>query len=89
MALRILEKLEGKRFAFFVLDTRRDPCDVLLALIAVDGESGFYETSIELAEDLGLASEMARTMNAKMGVTQDAADAIVIASMKRSNGRAI
>lgn len=71
------------RIAFFVLPTRVDSNGEYIALIAVEGEKGFYQTDWHWGKDLKLAEECAEERNARLGLTKKEAALIQASTMRK------
>ena len=76
------DKENTPRIAFFVMPTRVDSNGEYIALIAVEGEKGFYQTDWHWGKDFKLAEECADSRNTRLGLSQKEAAAIVCSTMK-------
>ncbi|MDD5547050.1 MAG: hypothetical protein PHO67_07870 [Candidatus Omnitrophica bacterium] len=70
------------RMAFFVMETRMNCKGEYIALIAIEGERGFYTTDWYWGKDFALAEECAKERNARLGLTEKEAAKIVCSTMK-------
>jgi hypothetical protein len=71
------------RIAFFVSETRMDNKGEYIALIAVEGESGFYKTDWSWGSDFKLAQEIAKERNTRLGLSKKEAAKIVCSTMRK------
>jgi hypothetical protein len=73
-----------KRMAMFVMESQRDEQGELRALIAVEGESGYYKTDWFWGKNLDNAERIAKERNEKMGISEDEAHKIVLSTMRKT-----
>ncbi|MDD3092473.1 MAG: hypothetical protein PHG80_12675 [Methanoregulaceae archaeon] len=82
----ILKVEEGvkseKRKAFFVSEIRTNDHGEYIALIAVEGESGFYVTDWCWGKDFKVAQDIADERNARLGLSKKEAAVIVCSTMR-------
>jgi hypothetical protein len=71
-----------KRIAFFVSEVRVNGKGEYNALIAVEGESGFYPTEWFWGADFKLAEECADDRNKRLGLSREDAAKIVCSTMR-------
>lgn len=71
-----------KRVALFVMETQVNSKGEYNALIAVEGEPGFYATDWFWGTDFKLAEECAGDCNARLGLSKKEAAEIVCSTMK-------
>ena len=86
-----MKDLSGKRFAYFVQETNYDEKKGYMALMAVEGETGYYPMSGDpeklqapwyWGHDFKLAQKCADQKNAAMGLSKKDAIKIVLGTMK-------
>ena len=72
---------EGKRIAYFVLDTERTKEGAFIVCVAVEGEAGFYK--MDWAWHCSSAKAKAETvlMNDRLGLTEEDVNEIIISTM--------
>lgn len=74
---------DDKRYAYFVLESQTNEKGEHRALVAVEGESGYYKTDWFWGKSIGLAEEIARQKNKAIGISKDNAHEIVLSSMRK------
>ncbi len=67
--------------AYFILPTQKFIDGSHIALIAKEGERGYYRTDIMLPKEENDARNLVRTLNERLGLTASRADEIVLATM--------
>lgn len=72
----------GKRIAIFVMETQMNDKGEYIALIAVEGERGFYKTDWYWGKDFNLAQECADERNARLGLSKKEAAMIQGSTMR-------
>lgn len=72
-----------KRSAYFVIESQQNEEGEFYALIAVEGESGYYKTTWLWGKDIDKAEEVARFKNKAMGISRKEANLIVLSSMRK------
>lgn len=73
--------LGNKRYCFFVLQTQVNDAGEYNALIAVEGEKGFYKTDWFWGKDFNIAEEIADKRNATLELTKKEAIKIQLSTM--------
>ncbi len=79
----LLGKPEGKS-AYFIMETERFPDRGYRALIAKEGELGFYKTDWNWGEDKKEAQDICDEMNHGLGIDRKEAMIIQLCSMRQS-----
>ena len=77
-----LNPVEG-RVAYFVLESVTNAQGEFIALIAREGEPGYYKTDWTWGKDLELAEKAAARKNELLGLSQEDAYKIVLSSMRK------
>lgn len=72
-----------KRIAFFILDTRKNDKGEYNALIAVEGERGFYPTDWYWGADKEMAQDVCDKRNARLGLSKKEAAMIQCSTMRQ------
>lgn len=72
-----------KRMVFFILDTQTNEKGEYRALIAVEGEKGYYKTDWYWGTDLATAEACADARNDRMGISVVEALKIVASTMRK------
>lgn len=72
-----------KRIAFFIMDTRKNDKGEYNALIAVEGERGYYPTDWYWGADKELAQEVCDERNARLGLSKEEASRIQLSTMRK------
>ena len=75
--------MTDKRKAYFILESQTDEHGNHRALIAVEGESGYYKTDWFWGSDLETAEQIARSKNDAMGISHKEACLIVLSTMRK------
>jgi len=73
----------GNRRCYFILESQQNEQGEFRALIAVESESGYYETDWFWGSDLDQAEKIARDKNLVMGITKKEACLIVLSTMRK------
>lgn len=68
--------------AYFVMQSRQDGAGNYQALVAVEGERGYYLTDWFWGSDFKVAEQIADKKNAAMGVSKKKAAKIILSSMR-------
>ena len=76
-------KVPKVRMAYFILESQMDEKGNYRALIAVEGESGYYMTDWFWGDNLETAEQIARSKNEAMGVSPEDARLIVLSTMRK------
>ena len=77
-----VEATEAPRIAIFVMETQMNDKGEYIALIAVEGERGFYKTDWYWGKDFNLAQECADERNARLGLSKKEAAMIQGSTMR-------
>ena len=72
-----------KRKAYFIIESQQNDKGEFNALIAVEGELGYYKTDWFWGDDLDQAEEIARSKNEAMGISREEACKIVLSTMRK------
>jgi len=72
-----------KRMAMFIMETETNDQGEYRALIAVEGESGYYKTDWFWGASLELAEEVAKERNKRMGLTDEEVQKIILSTMRK------
>lgn len=74
----------GKRkAAYFVLESQTNEAGEYNALLAVEGETGYYKTDWFWGKDVEEAELIARWKNEAMGISVEEAQKILLQSMRK------
>lgn len=71
-----------KRMAFFVMETQMNGKGEYNALIAVEGEQGYYKTDWYWGKDFKVAQDIADERNARLGLSKKEAAMVVCSTMR-------
>lgn len=71
------------RTAYFILESQTNEQGEFRALIAVEGDSGYYKTTWFWGNDLKVAEQIAREKNKNMGISRKEACKIVLSTMRK------
>lgn len=71
-----------KRMVIFVMETQMNDKGEYIALIAVEGERGFYKTDWYWGKDFKVAQAIADERNARLGLSKKESAAIVCSTMR-------
>jgi hypothetical protein len=77
-----VKRVKEKRMAFHILETQVNSKGEYNALIAVEGERGYFKTDWYWSTDIKLARECADERNARLGLSKEEAAKIVCSSFK-------
>jgi hypothetical protein len=77
-----LAALLNRRKAYFVMDAERDEKGDIIPCIAIEKEPGYFKTDWAWGKSLTEALKIAEKMNAKLGITKEDADKIVMSTMR-------
>jgi hypothetical protein len=72
-----------KRMVMFVMESQRNKQGEFRALIAVEGESGYYKTDWFWGTDLNDAEQIAKERNKRMNISEEDARKIVLSTMRK------
>jgi len=70
-----------KNRVFFIMPTQVNGQGEYNALIAVEGEKGYYKTDWFWGKDLKIAEQIAQESNDVMGINKEQANKIVVGTM--------
>lgn len=78
-----------RRICYFVMESQQNEKGELRALIAVEGERGYYKTDWFWGDDVDVAEEIARKKNEAMGISKDEAIKIVLSTMRKKGAKEV
>lgn len=82
-----MTNLQGKKYCYFVMQTKKTIDDQIMILVAIEGQTGYFLTDLTYGTDFLRAEAYVNGLNAKLGISEHDAMIIQCGTMKRpSNG---